>query len=258
MNDDESALRNLLERRAADVGVSPAIPARTRRRARRRAATALVTVALAVVALAAGGYAGVRQIVGAPVERPLRPGPSPSPIVTPSPSPALSPPVSPSPAVSAAPSPSASTPVVDIPRPCAGDDLKAVLDLQGAAGSLEGSIVFRLSWATTCSLEGYPSVAIVPAASGSPLPAQQSQTSPWWKIDGTPRPPTWPRVILTQGHTARVRVRWSTECASAGSLVWRITLPSSGSTVDAPATSGPPCNGPGQPATLEVGPFEPS
>jgi hypothetical protein len=67
-------------------------------------------------------------------------------------------------------------------------------------------------------------------------------------------------VTLAPGDVASVRIRWSNWCPDGRAApLWRIGIPSGGS-VDGnglDAVPPPPCNGPGSPSTVEVGPFEP-
>jgi hypothetical protein len=86
-----------------------------------------------------------------------------------------------------------------------------------------------------------------------------SSSPPAWKADGMSQPAGWPVVTLAPFKSASFRVRWGNWCPQGRTApLWRIHIGSG--TVDAnglEAVSPPPCNGPGLPSTIEVGPFEP-
>jgi len=67
-------------------------------------------------------------------------------------------------------------------------------------------------------------------------------------------------VTLAPGGVASVRIGWADWCPDGRAApLWRVAIPGSGD-VDVngiDAVSPPPCNGPGQPSTIQVGPFEP-
>ena len=91
---------------------------------------------------------------------------------------------------------------------------------------------------------------------------QVTASEPQWKANAAPQPQGWPVVSLQPGSVASVRVRWSNSCPQlSGPVSWKIDLGNGAGTVDASSADAsfvPPCNGPTDPSTLEVGPFEPS
>jgi len=112
----------------------------------------------------------------------------------------------------------------------------------------------------TCTLTGRPTVSIF-SPSGHEVPFQVIESEPQWKADGASQPEGWPVVSLQPGSTASVRVRWSNACPQlSGPASWQIDLGNGTGTLDvfSSASFVPPCNGPTQPSTLEVGSFEPS
>src|SRR5438094_260976 len=70
------------------------------------------------------------------------------------------------------------------------------------------------------------------------------------------------RRRVARNAVASVRVRGSNACPQlSGPVSWKIDLGNGAGTLDpssADASFVPPCNGPTEPSTLEVGPFEPS
>jgi uncharacterized protein DUF4232 len=235
VTDIDSELRELFRRRAEDVPPHRAVPSSLARRARHRIARNALGVGLVLAVLAAGAFTGVRALGGPPAQQ--LPGGHSSPSPT-------------------RPGPSLST----IPG-CASAQLRAVGSMQGAAGSREGAVAVTNLSAGTCSLEGTPTVTLLnrnqaPITSGISI----SSAPAGWVVDGSPRPAGWPVVTLLPGDSASVRIRWSNWCPDGRPApLWRFGIPGSG-TVDVSgldAVAPPPCNGPGQPSTIEVGPFEP-
>jgi hypothetical protein len=145
---------------------------------------------------------------------------------------------------------------------CDFANLAAKGNLQGAAGSVEGSIDLTNVGSSSCSLTGRPTVSFQTAAgdpvTGDPITAEDG--APWWKKDGASPPPGWPVVTLDPGSSAAVSIRWSNQCPQIdGAVVWTISDGTSSVQVDPSTTSlVPPCNGSGEPTTLEVGPYEPA
>ena len=79
-----------------------------------------------------------------------------------------------------------------------------------------------------------------------------------WVVNDAPRPDGWPVVTLAGGEHADVRFSWSNWCGDP-SVYWRLALPAGGTMEVEPGRDGvPPCNGPGQPSVIEIGPVEPS
>jgi hypothetical protein len=143
---------------------------------------------------------------------------------------------------------------------CTSAHLRAIVSMEGAAGSREGAIELRTT-SETCSLKGTPTLTLLdqdqhPIVSG----IEFVSVPPQWQAAGSPQPPGWPVVTVAQEGSASVRVRWSNWCADGIAIPrWRIGIPGSGD-VDVEgidATTVPPCNGPDLPSTIEMGPFEP-
>jgi hypothetical protein len=254
MDDD---LRELLQRKADDIPPHHEVPRSLVGRARRRIALNALAVGLTVVVVAGGALAGLRTFGAAsnqiPVGMPTTSTSLPSTTASPSqPSPSVSP--SPSPSVS----PSPSLPTITA---CTSAQVRAVGSMQGAAGSREGGIRFENLSDKTCTLRGTPTITLLdqnlkPITSGVTF----GSSPPGWVVDGLPEPAGWPVVTIHTGEYASVRIRWSNWCPDGRAApLWRVAMPGGG-TVDVnglDAVTPPPCNGPGQPSTIEEGPFEP-
>jgi hypothetical protein len=192
-----------------------------------------------VLVLAGGAFAGVRVLGGLPVhQRVGRQTPSPLPTTPP-------------------PTPPASTTV----PACTSAQLRALGSMDGAAGSREGASSLTNLSDQACTLQGSPAITpldqnLHPITSGVTF----SSSPAGWEVNGSPQPAGCPVVTLQPGDSASVRLRWSNWCPDGRAApLWRIGIPGSG-TVDVnglDAVSPPPCNGPGLPSTIEVGPFEP-
>lgn len=229
MDDDLTQLEQMLKDRAAEVphvhDVPPTMLVRARRRVARNALASVLAAAVIVVG-ASAGLANLGVLHGSDV---VVPGGS----------------------RSAAPPSTA----------CAASDLRAAVSLEGAAGSVEGSIELTNVGGATCTLTGRPTVSIS-SSQGNEVPLQVTESEPQWKADGASPPQGWPVVSLRSGSAASVRVRWSNACPQLSDPVsWKIDLGNGAGTVDASSADAsfvPPCNGPTEPSTLEVGPFEPS
>ena len=143
---------------------------------------------------------------------------------------------------------------------CTGADLRATASLTGAMGSVEGAIRLTNFSDRTCTLTGRPVVTLYRSATHQ-LTVHVLDVGPQWKADGASPPAGWPVVRLRTGAVASVRIRWSNMCPQLSHpALWKVAV-GAGASVDvygADGTPPPPCNGPGQPYTLEVGPFEPS
>jgi hypothetical protein len=82
-------------------------------------------------------------------------------------------------------------------------------------------------------------------------------TEPAWRVDGDTAPDGWPDVTVAPAFQASLRVRWSNWCGDAVPA-WALHLDGgSNVAVDGIGADVPPCNGSGQPSTVEIGPFEP-
>jgi hypothetical protein len=247
MNNENDELRRLLRERADRLPTQPELPPALLGRVRRRMARNAVAVVAVVGLLMVGAVSGVRAF--APKHH-LTPVGQPTPTATahrhhsPSPTP------SPSPSPSSSPSSQVSS--------CPGGQLRATAELTGAAGSVVGALDVTNFGSTTCTLQGRPKIALSDWQD-HPLQVQQVPVPPMWEADGASPPPGWPVVTLRPGAVAQIRVAWSNLCPQNNHpALWRVTI--GGQTIDvfgADGTSPPPCNGAGQPSTLQVGPFEP-
>jgi hypothetical protein len=153
MND---ALRDLL-RRKADEMTSPHgdVPPALVRRARFRMARNSAAVAAVVLVLVAGAFTGYRAFAGSNAEGPAG-NPTPPPTAHPTHTPASPPAHSPSPSPSQSPSGSPAA-----PRCTLGHLHVSEAGSNGAAGSIQVTIALRNIGSTTCTLEGYPGMALL-------------------------------------------------------------------------------------------------
>jgi uncharacterized protein DUF4232 len=220
MPDFEQEVRALLERRANDVPPRVEVPATLVRRARTRFAAYAVGLAAAVVVVAGIGAAALRSAPGGPVT-----------------------------------TPGSTSPSVGAPAACTADQLSAIPQVTGAMGSVEAAIEVGTSGDEACLLRGTPNVTV--RSDGVDAPVQVSDSPPAWKANDEPQPAGWPDVIVDRSHGASFRIRWSNWCGgSQPTLVFELD---DGTTLDLLGrVLPPPCNGPSQPSTIEVGPFEPA
>jgi len=227
MDDDLRQLDGVLRDRAAEVLQVQDVPPTMVARARRRVARNAVVFVLGAAAIVVGASAGLATLGAQHGPGVAIPGDS----------------------GSSAPS-----------TACASPDLRAEVSLGGAMGSVEGSIRLTNIGRGTCTLSGRPTVSIF-SSQGDEVPLQVTASEPQWQADGAPRPAGWPVVGLQPGSAAAVRVSWSNACPQlSGPASWKVDLGNGGGTLDgsdAGASLVPPCNGPSEPSTLEVGPFEP-
>jgi hypothetical protein len=236
----------MMRRKADEVPRHGAVPGSLTRRVRFRVARNSAAVALMIVLVGAGTFVGARALNGPGTSKPIPPAgkrtvrTTPSAVATPSPSPS---------------SPGSST-------ACTAGQLRAVGTFEGAAGSREGAISLTNFSDVTCTLQGQPTITLLdhnlnPITSGVTF----SSAPAGWQVNASPTPPGWPVVTLAPGKAASVRIRWGNWCPDGRSApLWQIGMPGSG-TVDVngfDAASPPPCNGQGQPSTIEIGPFEPA
>jgi hypothetical protein len=226
MDDDLNQLEQVLRDRAAEVPHIQDVPPTMLMRARRRVARNAVASVLGAVLIVAGASAGLANLHGSGGTLPETSG-------------------------SVAPPTTA----------CAASDLQGTVSLDGAMGSVEGSIDLTNVGGATCTLTGRPTVSISDAQ-GNEVRVQVTASDPQWKANTAPQPKGWPVVSLQPGSAASVRVRWSNACPQlSGPVSWKIDLGNGTGTLDASSADAsfvPPCNGPTEPSTLEVGPFEPS
>jgi len=226
MDDDLRTLEHVLRERAAEIPhiqqVPPTLRARARRRIVRNGLSSVLAVGL-LVAGASGALAGLGALRGSSVT----PHTQPSSIVSTS--------------------------------SCIAANLRATASLDGAAGSVGGSIELTNTGAETCTLEGRPTVTIFSSPSQE-VPVNVAKVIPQWQANGSSPPPGWPVVSLRPGAAAAIRVSWTNACPQlTGPALWTVDLGSGRGTLDVSgAEAFPPCNGAAEPSTLEVGPYEPS
>jgi uncharacterized protein DUF4232 len=185
MPDLEDRVRDLLERRAADVGPRLEVPPTLVRRARLRfvAYAAVACVVIAVAAVGAG--AAIRAMPSAPVERP---------------------------------GDNSGAPYAP-PGTCGADQLAASGTVEGAMGSRDGTITVRNASSTACVMDGKPAVVLedqtgapitdgveistgqAPKASITLQPGQTAQvTYQWSNWCGADAAPTWHLVAPAGGE----------------------------------------------------------
>ncbi len=231
MNDDLSTLEQLLRDRAAEVPQRQELPRTTIARSRRRLVRNALTSVVAAGVLVAGASAGLANLGALGGPNNVVPGGSSSSSVLPAQGSA-----------------------------CQAADLRATAALDGAAGSVEGSIGFTNVGTTTCTLTGRPAVTLSSSPGRDLSPIVESAAASW-QADKAPEPDGWPIVSLRPGSAASVRVRWSNACPQLSNpALWRVDLQDGRGTLEVlgtDATFPPPCNGPAEPSILEVGPFEP-
>jgi Protein of unknown function (DUF4232) len=231
MNDDLTRLENVLRARAAEVPHVQQVPskmlARARRRIVRNALSSVVAAGL-IVAGASAGLAGLGALRG-PTHIPESPG------------------------VQTSAPPASNT-------PCIAADLRATATLEGAAGSVLGSIDLTNTGANMCTLEGRPTLTLF-SSPDHDVPLRVVDVPPQWQADAASPPDGWPVVSLRPGSAASIRVRWTNPCPQlTDPALWSVDLGNGGGTLEVVGTdaiSPPPCNGTATPSTLEVGPFEP-
>jgi hypothetical protein len=242
----------MMRKKADEVPRQRAVPEPLTRRVRLRVARNVTVVGIMLVLLGAGTFLGARTLnpLGSPKPVPPASGRTKPP----------TPHVSPKPEVSTTASVSPSSPIAT--PACTAGQLRAVGTLEGAMGSREGAVTVSNFSDVTCTLEGQPTITLLnhklkPITSG----VTYSSTPAGWQVNASPAPPGWPVVNLAPGKAASVRIRWSNWCPDGRPApLWHMAVPQGGS-VDVlgfDAALPPPCNGQGQPTTIEVGPFEPN
>ena len=224
MDDDLTTLEQVLRDRAAEVPHLQEAPSRMLVRARRRVVRNALSSAVAAGLIIVGASAGLAGLRASSSD--LGGGPTPT------------------------PSNSA----------CIAADLGATANMQGAAGSVEGSIDLTNHGDRTCTLEGHPSVTLA-GPSGSQLSLEVTKVDAQWQVDAAPSPSGWPVVSLHPGSVASIRIDLSNVCPQLDAPpVWTIDLTSGRGSLNVAGTDAilPSCNGAAEPSTLDVGPFEPS
>jgi hypothetical protein len=235
MNDMHDDVSDLLRRRAAQVSPHREVPRSMTGRVRRRVGVNGLAMGVALVLVGGIAVAGLRAFAPATTVLPRGQGTTTAPQQTSSGSPSAA---------------------------CTSGQLQAVASMEGAAGSREGVIVFTNISSDTCTLEGRPTITLLDQ-SGQPITSgvNVSSAEPGWSVNGSPEPAGWPVVTVKADDAASVRVRWSNWCPDGSPIpVWRFGMPN-GETVGVTGmdvVGPPPCNGQGQPSSIEEGPFEPA
>jgi hypothetical protein len=221
MDDDLTTLEQVLRERAAQVPHLQEAPSRMLVRARRRVVRNALASAVAaglIIVGASAGLAGLRASSSGLGDKPT-------------------------------PTPSTSA--------CIAADLQATANLQGAAGSVVGSIDLKNHGDLTCTLEGWPTISISDAF-GRPMEVQVIHGDPQWKRDGAPPPGGWPIVSLRSFEVGAISVRWTNPCPQLlHGAFWTVDLGDGAGTLQVFVPDPPSCNGRAEPSTLDVGPFEP-
>ena len=141
---------------------------------------------------------------------------------------------------------------------CPLSALRAQVRLQGAAGSLLGSILVRNVGDRACSLRGRPKVELRDA-NGVLLNARETPAPPLWRQLGAARPGGWPAVRIPPRGAAQVFVQLRNWCVvPVKPVFFRTYLPGVGAPIPAPARITLRCDLPQQPVSLSVGPVEPA
>ncbi len=233
MTQIDEELRDLLRRKADEVPMHGRVPSALVGRARRRIALNSVGLGLAVVALAGGAFASVRAIQ----QHQGKPG-------------SFS---------SSPPNPAVTNPAVTTSA-CTAGQLRAVGSMDGAAGSRGGAVRLTNYSNTTCTLRGTPAITLYANGRAITSGVKFISSPPAWKANALAQPAGWPTVTLAPFKSASFRVLWSNWCPQGRAApLWYIHIGSgtvAGNGLE--AVSPPPCNGPGMPSTIAVGPFEPS
>lgn len=220
MNEIDEEVRQMLRERSRDVVPRFDVPTSMVTRTRRRIAVNALAVATTVVVASAGAFAGLRAVTrGAQPE------------------------------------------VVTAPDACLSTQLRTTAVIEGAAGAREGAITLTNDSGPDCVLKGLPTIRLVDG-NGDPIITGITflRGDPMWKKDDLLQPAGWPVVTLQHGDAASIQIRWSNWCPDGRPApAWEIALADGQVDVDAMRDAfPPPCNGQGQPSTIEVGPFEPA
>ena len=232
MNPD-AKIRELLHQMADEVPPHHSVPSSIERRAKQRMAVNSVVVGGMIAALAVGVFVSVRAL--APASKPT-------------------------------PAPFQSSGTTTTISRCTNGQLRAIGSLSGAAGSRIGGITLMNYSNRACTLTGRPVIKLYNSAGLITSGVSFIASPATWQANASPQPTGWPVVTLkamgTSPNSAYFRIGWSNWCPQGRSApLWRVLIPGS-STVD--VTNGmdqinpPPCNGPGMPSTIAVGPFEPT
>ncbi|MGZ4213876.1 MAG: DUF4232 domain-containing protein [Actinomycetota bacterium] len=233
MNEIDDQIRDLLRDKADEVPPHGSLPRPLSRRIRRRITLNAVAVTMSVFVIGVGAFAGVRALRAPGAPEVIKPASSPTAQQSPSVAPIVA---------------------------CTAEQLQARGSLQGAAGSREGSIEVLNRSDASCTLKGSPTITLTDGK-GNPITSGVifGLSPAAWEANGSPEPSGWPVVTVAPDQKASVRIRWSNWCIDGGAAPgWRMQIPH-GSAIDvawAGDVTPPPCNGPSQPSTIDVGPFE--
>ena len=221
MNEIDEEIRQMLRERSGDVAPRFEVPRSLTTRTRRRIAVNAIAVAATVVFASAGAFAGFRAVIR---------GHEPETSIT-------------------------------APVACLSTQLRATASMEGAMGSRAGAIRLTNASSDVCVLRGAPTIRLFEGnGDGIASGIAFLRGEPMWKKDALPEPAGWPTVTLQPGDSASVQVRWSNWCPDGRPAPgWRVALADGSIGVDGMQDGfPPPCNGEGQPSTIEVGPFEPA
>ena len=209
----------MLRERSGDVAPRFEVPRSLTTRTRRRVAVNALAIATAVIVASVGAFAGLRAVIR---------GREPEGITA--------------------------------PVTCLATQLRATASMEGAMGSRAGAIRLTNASSDVCVLRGAPPIRLFEGDDEITSGISFLQGEPMWKKDALPPPAGWPTVTLQPGDAASVQVRWSNWCPDGRPAPgWRLALADGSIEVDGMQDAfPPPCNGEGQPSTIEVGPFEPA
>jgi hypothetical protein len=160
----------------------------------------------------------------------------------------------PSPTINASPMPSPAAPSAASSAGAGGACSPGDLALtaggwSAAAGSRGADVSVENRGAAACTLPAGPSVAIVDDGSNVLLESEPASAEPGPSIE--------------PGGVATFTVLFSNWCEERAALPLHVLLQADGAGIDVPglemsADDLPPCNGPGQPASLSANPWEPA
>jgi Protein of unknown function (DUF4232) len=138
---------------------------------------------------------------------------------------------------------------------CRAEDLRGHVELQGATGSLVGSMYVDNLSTEACTLSGRPTV-ILRHANGQVISSSEEKAPPEWQFTGGQRPDGWPIVRLQPHGRAFVFLRLTNWCGEPNERVYFHFLVPGGRVLGSAAISLR-CDLADQPVMVGVGPFEP-
>lgn len=148
--------------------------------------------------------------------------------------------------------------------PCEPSGLVARLDLDEAGGALQGRILLRNTGDAPCALEGLPSIELRDATTPNldVVPTATSEAEPAWQRADADPPEGWPTIRVAAGAEAQAVLTVRNWCSDADEPPFVFTrLPYRVDRVRGdvpPLPALPPCEDPGRPVELAIGPLEPS